>query len=102
VDAAFSLEPAELAQLVDGARAAWEALGEVRFGTGDGQDGSRAFRRSLYVCEDLEAGDVLTRQNLRSIRPGYGLAPKFLDDLLGKPVRKAVRRGTPASWDLVR
>jgi pseudaminic acid synthase len=101
VDAAFSMEAGELKQLVTETAAAWKALRSVRSGPGQAEIGSLGFRRSLYICEDLKAGDVLTPQNLRAIRPGNGLPPKYLDDLLGKRVARAVRRGTPASWDLL-
>jgi pseudaminic acid synthase len=101
VDAAFSLEPQEFAQLAAETCAAWQALGEVRLGPTDSERGSLVFRRSLYVCADLAAGDLLTPQNLRAIRPGYGLPPKYLDQLLGKRVSRAVRRGTPMSWELL-
>jgi N-acetylneuraminate synthase len=101
VDAAFSLEPAELKQLVSEAHAAWLARGAVHFGPTEDERNSLVFRRSLYICEDLKAGDILSPENLRAIRPGLGLPPKFLDQLLGKRVTKAVRRGTPMSWDLI-
>lgn len=101
VDAAFSLEPPELKQLVDETRTAWKALGAVQIGPTEEEQGSLVFRRSLYICEDLNAGDVLTATNLRAIRPGHGLPPKYLDRLLGKRVAKAVRRGTPMSLDLL-
>jgi pseudaminic acid synthase len=100
VDSAFSMEPHELAQLVTEAAAAWEAVGAAVIGPADDERASLLFRRSLYVCKDLRAGDVLTRENLRAIRPGLGLPPKYLDALLGKRVVKAVRRGTPADWSL--
>lgn len=101
VDAAFSLEPHEFKQLVTETHAAWQALGEVRLGPTDDERGSLVLRRSLYICADLAAGDVLTAQNLRAIRPGHGLPPKFLEPLLGKRVARAVRRGTPMAWDLL-
>jgi pseudaminic acid synthase len=101
VDAAFSLEPQEFRQLVAETRAAWEAIGEVALGPTEDEKGSLVFRRSLYICADLAAGEVLTRQNLRAIRPGYGLPPKFIERLLGKRVSRAVKRGTPMSWDLL-
>jgi len=101
VDAAFSLEPAELRQLVDETHAAWQARGAVAFGPTREEAGSLVFRRSLYVCEDLQAGATLTARNLRAIRPGRGLPPKYIDQLLGKRVARAVRRGTPMSWDLI-
>lgn len=101
VDSAFSLEPAELAQLVVETKRAWEAVGHVTLGATEAEKSSMIFRRSLYICEDLKAGDTLTPKNLRAIRPGFGLPPKYIDDLLGKRVTRAVRRGTPASWDLI-
>jgi len=101
VDAAFSLEPAELAQLVQSARIAWQALGAVQIAPTDEEKSSLVFRRSLYVCKDLAPGDVLTAENLRAIRPGLGLAPKHRAVLLGKRVNRAVARGTPMSWELV-
>jgi N-acetylneuraminate synthase len=101
VDAAFSLEPQELRQMVNEIRTAWEALGGLQIGPSEAELGSLVFRRSLYICEDLSAGETLTPENLRAIRPGLGLPPKNLPLLLGKRVTKAVKRGTPASWDLV-
>lgn len=101
VDAAFSLEPAELRQLVTETRTAWEALGTDEIGLSEAERGSTIFRRSLYICEDLAAGDVLTARNLRAIRPGFGLPPKYIDHLLGKRVTRAVKRGTPMQWDLL-
>lgn len=101
VDAAFSLEPQELKQLVTETYTAWEALGTVQIGPTPEEIASKVFRRSLYICEDLQAGDVLTPQNLRAIRPGYGLPPKYLSKLLGKKVSKVVKKGTPAQWELI-
>jgi N-acetylneuraminate synthase len=101
VDAGFSLEPEEFRQLVRETRTAWEALGQARLGPSPDEQDSLVFRRSLYVCTDLAAGDVLTRENLRAIRPGHGLPPKFLEILLGKRVRLAIKRGTPMHWDLL-
>jgi N-acetylneuraminate synthase len=101
VDSAFSLEPHELAALVVETERAWQSLGEVRYGPLEQEKPSLMFRRSLYIVQDLQPGDVLTPKNLRRIRPGHGLPPKYYDLLLGRPVRKAVRRGTPVTWDLV-
>ncbi|WP_018875694.1 pseudaminic acid synthase [Thioalkalivibrio sp. ALE31] len=100
VDAAFSLEPDELKLLVTETERAWQALGEVRYGPTEAEEKARLRRRSLYIAEDLEPGDVLTPQNLRRIRPGHGLPPKYYDILLGKRVTRAVSKGTPVSWDL--
>jgi len=102
VDSAFSLEPAEMAQLRVETERAWQAMGGVVFGGSAAEKKSLAYRRSLYVVEDLKAGEVLTPRNLRAIRPGHGLPPKHLDELLGCSVTSDVQRGTPARWDLVR
>ena len=101
VDASFSLEPAEFAQLRIETERAWQALGTPSFGMSVAETASMRYRRSLYIVEDLKAGDVLTAANLRAIRPGHGLPPRELDALLGCSVRHDVRRGTPASWSLV-
>lgn len=101
VDAAFSLEPAEMALLVKEADRARRARGEVRWGPTPGEEGARTRRRSLYLVKDVEAGEVLTRENVRSIRPGAGLAPRHLDALLGRRVVGDYARGTPMSWDMV-
>jgi pseudaminic acid synthase len=100
-DAAFSLEPQELAGLVVAVREAEAALGTVRYGPSPGEEGSRVFRRSLFVVADVAAGEVLTEDNVRSIRPGHGLAPRHLPDVLGRTAARPVRRGTPLSWDLM-
>lgn len=101
VDAAFSLEPQEMEQLVRECRTAWEALGEVSYGVTEQEKKSLQFRRSLYIVEDMKAGDVITEKNMRSIRPGLGLAPKYYDVLLGKRVKCDMKRGTALAWDCV-
>ena len=101
VDSTFSIEPEEMAALVVETKRAWLALGRVYYGLTEKESKSLVFRRSLYVAEDLAPGDVLTEQNLRIIRPGLGLPPKYFETLLGKRVGRAVRRGTPMSWDLL-
>jgi N-acetylneuraminate synthase len=102
VDSAFSLEPNELAALVQETGRAWLALGEVSYGPSEPELKSLVFRRSLYVVQDLRAGDVLTHENLRAIRPGLGLPPRHIDELLGRRVAHDIARGTPMSWDLLR
>lgn len=102
VDAAFSLEPAELAQLVVESRRAWEAIGHVHYGPTDAERASLRLRRSLYVVADVEEGEKLSSDNVRSIRPGYGLPPASIDSVLGLRVTRSVARGTPLSWDLLR
>ncbi|MCL5781238.1 MAG: pseudaminic acid synthase [Firmicutes bacterium] len=100
VDAAFSLEPNEMRQLVEETKRAWQALGKINYGPSESEKKSLQFRRSLYVVKDMAAGEEFTPENLRSIRPGLGLSPKYYDILIGKKVKKAVKRGTPVSWDL--
>ncbi len=101
VDSAFSIEPAELDLLVEEAERAWQALGRVSFGPSKAEQESLAFRRSLYVVDDLAKGAVLTEQNVRAIRPGFGLAPKHMDTVLGVRVTRDIKRGTPLSWDIM-
>jgi N-acetylneuraminate synthase len=101
VDSAFSLEPAELHSLVVETKRAWEGLGAVTYGPTEAERKSLQFRRSIYFAEDMPAGTVLTRENLRVVRPGSGLHPRYYEQLLGKQVRNAVTKGTPATWELV-
>jgi N-acetylneuraminate synthase len=101
VDSAFSMEPQEFRTLREETERASLALGAVQYGPTAAEIKSLAFRRSLYIAVDVQAGDVLTRENLRSVRPGFGLPPKYLETLLGKRVGRAVRAGTPMSWDLL-
>lgn len=100
-DSAFSLEPDELAALVKGVRTAHAAIGKTEYGHAASEQPNMKFRRSLYAVEDIAAGALLTPQNVRSIRPGYGLAPKHLPEILGRHARGAIARGTPMSFDLV-
>jgi len=101
VDAAFSMEPEEFRMLVNESKIAWQAKGEVHYGTVSSENSSLA-RRSLYVVKDMKKGDCLTEENLRSIRPGYGLPVKNLKSLLGMKVTKDIERGTRMSWDFVK
>jgi pseudaminic acid synthase len=100
-DAAFSLEPEELKLLVEGVRVAQRALGSAQYGRTGSEAGNAVFRRSIYVVKDVKAGEVFSEMNLRSIRPGHGLAPKYLQDVLGKHAARNILRGTPMSLDLV-
>ncbi len=102
VDAAFSMEPAEMRQLVDETERAWQALGKVSYGPTAVEAPSLRFRRSLYIAEDMKAGDVFTPRNLRVVRPGLGLEPKYYDNVLGKSVNRDAPKGTPMSWDLMK
>jgi pseudaminic acid synthase len=101
VDSAFSLEPLEMRALVEETERAWQSLGTVSYGPGAAELKSLAFRRSIYITEDLKAGEVFTTENLRCVRPGMGLMPKFYEIVLGRSVSRDVARGTPMSWDLL-
>ena len=101
VDSAFSLEPQEMKVLVVETERAWKALGGIRFGPLEEEKGSLVFRRSLYVAENMKAGEVFTRGNLRALRPGHGLSPKYYEIILGKRIRSDTPKGTPVRWDLL-
>lgn len=101
VDSTFSLEPEEMQALVVETERAWQALGKVSYGMTDTEQKSKCFRRSLYITDDLKQGTVLTRGNVRAIRPGFGLPPKYYEIVLGKTVARDVKRGTPLSWELI-
>lgn len=101
VDSAFSLEPDELAALVAESEYGWQALGHVAYGPTEAEKGSIKFRRSLYIVENVKAGEKLTEKNLRRIRPGLGLAPAYYEEVLGRKVRCDVAKGTPLTWDII-
>jgi len=99
VDSAFSLEPQELAALVQETERAWQALGGVRYGPTEAEQKSLVFRRSIYVAADIAAGDLFTEDNLRIVRPGHGASPSLYRHVLGRPARQAYRKGTPLNFD---
>lgn len=99
-DAAFSMEPEEMKSLVAETECAWQSLGQVSYAVSKAEEKSLVFRRSLYVVRDLKEGEPLSADNLRAIRPGYGLPPKFYESLLGRRARQHIKRGTPARWEL--
>ncbi|SFL89631.1 N-acetylneuraminate synthase [Paenibacillus sp. 1_12] len=101
VDSTFSLEPNEMQSLVTESERAWQGVGVVHYGLSEKEKSSLMFRRSLYICKDMKAGDMFTEKNLRAIRPGFGLPPKYLYQLMGKVVKSDVSIGTPVTWDLV-
>ncbi|SCY58435.1 pseudaminic acid synthase [Lysinibacillus fusiformis] len=101
VDAAFSMEPHEMESLVEETERAWKSLGGIVYGSTEKEKASLKFRRSIYVAEDMSKGDIITTENVRIVRPGYGLEPKYLDLILGKTIKQEVIKGTPLSWELV-
>ncbi|MDP4491805.1 pseudaminic acid synthase [Vibrio sp. AH4] len=93
-DDSFSLEPHELTALCNDTKTAWQAMGQVNYERAEAEKGNVKFRRSLYIVKDIQAGEVLTADNVRSIRPGFGLPPKFYDDVIGKKVTRSLKKGT--------
>ncbi len=100
-DAAFSLEPTEFSNMVQGVREAEKALGEVTYALTEKSRSGRVFARSLFVVKDIRKGEEFSSENIRSIRPGYGLLPRFLDEVIGKTAERDIKRGTPLSWDMI-
>ncbi len=100
-DSSFSLEPDEMSQLCQNVVTAHEALGKVDYGLKSSEQQNAKFRRSIYFVEHVEAGAQITIENIKSIRPGFGLPPKFFDELIGKKVNQNIKAGTPASWDKI-
>ncbi|QQR81413.1 MAG: pseudaminic acid synthase [Deltaproteobacteria bacterium] len=101
VDSAFSIEPEELHALVIETERAWQSLGQVTYGPSETEKKSMVFRRSIYISQDMKEGDRLTRENLRCVRPGMGLSPKYFEILLGRRVNQDIKKGTPMQWSLV-
>ena len=101
VDSAFSMEPEEMKQLVIETERAWQSLGEVKYGVSEAEKGSMTFRRSLYIAENMQEGDILNEENLRIVRPGLGLLPKYYEIVLGKKVNKKLKKGTPLTWSVI-
>ena len=101
VDSAFSMEPEEMQQLVIESERSWQAMGNIQYGATEAEKNSLTFRRSLYVAKDMKAGDMFTPENLRAIRPGFGLSPKYYDLLLERSVKLDVNAGQPVTWDII-
>ena len=102
VDSAFSLEPHEMKSLVVETERAWQSLGKVIYGPTEVEKGSTVFRRSIYIAENINKGDVLTEKNLRIVRPGLGLAPKHYENILGRKITRNVKKGTALSWEMIK
>ena len=101
-DDSFSLEPAELTALCQGAKTAWSALGRVDYGRKSSEQGNVKFRRSLYFVKDMKAGDVITEDCIRSVRPGFGLAPKFINQIIGKKLLINIKENSSVAWNLIK
>lgn len=101
VDSTFSLEPEEMRQLVIETERAWQSLGRISYGASEAEKKSMVFRRSVYVVKDMQAGEAFSAENVRAIRPGFGLPPKYLETVMGKHARTALKRGTALSWDII-
>jgi N-acetylneuraminate synthase len=101
VDSSFSMEPHELKMLVEETERAWQSLGHIQYGPTEAERPSLEYRRSLYIGEDMKAGEILTTANLRNVRPGFGLSTKYFDIVLGKTIKQDVKKGTPLSWELL-
>lgn len=99
VDAQFSMEPEEMRQLVIETKRAWQSMGTISYSRGELESKSLRFRRSIYISKDIQAGESLSEDNIRIIRPGYGLAPKYYDVVLGKKVNKYLKKGIPLNWE---
>ncbi|WP_255783377.1 pseudaminic acid synthase [Oceanobacillus alkalisoli] len=99
VDSTFSLEPKEMKQLVEEVNRAYESIGTINYKPTEKEKNSRKRRRSIYVSKDIKEGDIINEDNIKVIRPGYGLKPKYMDDVLGKQSRNNLTKGTPLSWD---
>lgn len=100
VDSAFSMEPEEMEMLVKETEKAWQAMGSISYGPTEREKASLQFRRSLYIIRDIRCGEKITVDHVRAIRPGLGLPPKFIDQIIGRTVSKDITRGTPVSWDI--
>ena len=101
IDSAFSLEPEEMKSLVIETERAWQSLGDVTYGPSEAEKGSLTFRRSLYIAKDMKKGDVLDKENLRIVRPGLGLPPKYHEVILGRKVNRDLKKGTAVDWKMV-
>lgn len=99
VDSAFSMEPHEMEALVIESKRAWQSMGKISYGPSEKEKASEKFRRSIYVVKDIKAGELFTRDNIKVIRPGYGLAPKYYEDILGKTTKNDIKTGLPLSFD---
>lgn len=101
VDSAFSMEPHEMKSLVDETTKAWQSIGAISYGATKSEQESKSFRRSIYASKDIKTGEIITKDNIKVIRPGYGLPPKYLDKVMGRTAAVDIPQGTPLSWDII-
>jgi len=101
VDSSFSMEPHEMKQLVEECHNIYKAIGEIKYGATEAEKKSLKFKRSIYIAEDMKAGDVFNEKNLQVVRPGYGLEPKYYELFLGKKIKKDAEKGTALTWELI-
>lgn len=101
VDSSFSLEPSEFKEMINETEKAWKSLGRITYGPTEAEKKSLKYRRSLYISEDVNEGDIITASNIKCVRPGLGLEPKFYEKILGKKARVSMKKGTPLSFDLL-
>lgn len=100
-DASFSLEPDEFKEMVEAIRVVEKALGEVYYGSTNQEERNKVFRKSIFIVKDIKEGEVLTEEHVRSIRPGYGLHPKYLKDIIGRKAKRDIKKGTPLQWEII-
>ena len=101
VDAAFSLEPNEMELLVNETETAWQALGKIHYGVTKNEKKTLMYRRSIYISENIQRGELLSEENIKIIRPALGLPPKYFNLVIGKKIKRNIKKGTPLSWDLI-
>ena len=101
VDSTFSMEPHEFKLLVEESKKAWQGIGQIKYGPTKAEEKNLNDRRSLYIGEDMKKGDIFTKDNLRDVRPGYGLSTRYYEMLLGKTIKENAKKGTALTWDLV-
>ena len=97
-DDAFSLQPEDLNSLCSDVKTVWQALGQVNYGLKSSEQGNASFKRSLYATDTIQAGEIFSADNIKSLRPGYGLAPKYYDEIIGRPALVDIKRGTPLDF----
>ena len=102
VDSSFSIEPQEMKVFIKESIQAWQALGKISYGPTESEKSGLKFRRSIYIVEDIDLGEKITKEKIRIIRPGKGLAPKYYDELLGRTVNQKLIKGTALTWDMLK